>query len=348
MKRKNILSLILAISISLCSIFNVSALSNEETLTNEQVDKILLDFGYDKDIIDIMTGKQELAEMILSEPESVTMNSSVSEFNELQYLEFIVNNTDDELIDYGMKQEEVEKNRALIEDLRNTSNGDLSKKLHRSNVDIKLVKMAIEPNDEYSNEYILNNNISTSGTIGTNKLTFVMTAIKNSRNTGKALSYRVEADYKWNSWPIMMEMDQIAFAWGGDLATLGWSSTIHMQDMVFHNNYKLRQAYRVDENPINTGLKFQIKTWESCSNIGHMLLAGGDCCRFAEKGSVFFTLYQNSADRNRPTKISAYYGHKVLVVSSAGITISDSGLSFGINLGWGFDYSHQQLVSITY
>lgn len=351
MKKKNIISFLLAISILLSCSLCVSAQSSNE-MTAEKAEKILLGFDLDQEYVLTMDANEKInfAKSLLDNPESLEVSESISHIDEIAAAEQIVNSTDEELIALGATKEEIRSMRQVITNLKDKSDEQLKKEFDKTSEQVKLLRMAIEPNEDYYQKELTGTVVSTSGDISTSQLYFSISKYNNSTNANP-VSSRVTTYFRWDKSPWFYLDDDIAISWGGNLNSKDFSRSYYGASMQqgtdsyktmnklissttgIGNSYYPNSSWvtsRVREHLVSTGIVYN----------HNMELEMNDIIMYKVKsGYTYQTLYQTRSE-GKETKAVARYAHKVFSVYWNSISINTSGSAgFGISLGFGYDYS---------
>lgn len=323
---KKIIVLFLILSLAMGT--NVQA----SDTNGKDVEKIMLDYGYTQDIIDVTPEdeKKEVAYLIQNSPEKIQMQISTTEIDEISTIEYVVNSSDKDLMKDGFDEKDILKLRKKIDEVNKMSDKEIEENFGKSNAEIKIWRRALKKNPNYKKTKKEGNIVTTSGTISSSDLTYSQTVYDNSNSTGKAVSYRAYSTFNWHDtyfWDTFM--DQVVFGWGGNLATDDISHSVTYtsgKDYIWNNQI---------ESPANAGLKFE--AYQSTFDPSYSQI---------KSGYTGVTLYQNQI-QNYDTKVLSSYGHKMLALA-AGIGVSASGPSVNLTFSTGFHYSPQESDPITY
>ena len=350
---KKIISFILITCVCCCTV-NLSAEVRNSDLspikvTGDNANSILSDFGYEEAfIVDLMEEEKiNLATAILQNPDNVQVVQTVNHIDEISALEYIVNTTDEELTNQGMDQTELSYIRDNIENLRSMSDEQLKEKYKRNDEQVKLLRMALNENDNYYNKEITGTAVTSSGSITVSEMDFSLTKYDNRSSTCKPVSYRVLIHFNWNVIPLFAMRDEIGLSWGGNLNSMDISREyFDSYDRQFcktgtETDYRRETTFNkkgalsgLTQTP-NTGILF----WHE----GASLLIE-DTRSEINRGYLYVTLYQNQR-QNYDTKALTRYGHKVFAPS---VSMKLTSLP-DIELGWGYDYTdNQPEVTLTY
>lgn len=328
---KKIISIGLVLLIILSTLISSYAVTGEHfssALTVKQAEDIMVDFGYPRDLCDVMDDgdKLELALQIQNNPESVQLNVISVPIDELSLIELIVNSTDEELLKEGMTEEDIKVNKQNLHQIGLMTDKELMEKYQRNEEEIKLLRMATEKKDGYQKpKKVEDKNKVTTSNISTTTMSYAQTVSDNKASTRKAVSYAVKITFKWSRSPaITFLKDKIAVSWGCDLNSMSEKGTIKFTG----NGGSTRNADV--EVLANRGLIFSF--WQrAVHGFGWDLLSSG---------TINFTVFQNSK-RNLSAALISQYGHGIATITGAGVSIGKDGAGVGIDFAFGFDTSNQ-------
>ncbi|MCX7746911.1 MAG: hypothetical protein N2645_08470 [Clostridia bacterium] len=336
-----VISIFLVIVFFSCNSFAVEDTSNSLSIT--EAEKVLLDKGFIKEYIERMKyeDKIELATAIVNEPEKVQISKTVVQFDELSAIETMVNTDDKELKElYKLKDEDIKETKENIKKLQDASDSELQKRFGRSNSEIRLLRKALKKNKDFKKVKKEGNIVTASGSvIGTNTLTYNMVAHNDS---SAPVSYKIYSSFYWSSAPYIHWLDDnIAYAWGGNLALDDRSISSYVQYKHMGPFPKIDSYFgtpNFTENPVNAGLIAEFDQSQDHNGLAYQ----------AQTGGISFRIYQYA--KNNPaiaTKILSAYAHQVLVIGLT-ISISKDGPEVGLSFGYGFDTSPQVRQTILY
>lgn len=308
------------------------ALASQEVRESNDQDLVLLEEGYNQEIIDAMTENEEdiiyeaACEEAIIDKDIITME--VDNFNEISdFLSY----DHDGLIELGLTEEEISNASERINYLINQSDDQLRSKFGLDDAEIKMLRGIVEENGR--KDKIIETPVYGTGTIGEAKLTYAQTVVQdyNSKNP----KYNVVLAYAWHDpFAVGLFSDKIAVAWGGNLNSRderGSSKYYNMNTLCTkYTSYVKSKNMSVNCQP-NKGIIF---SFTQTDNNYHKI----------KKGSASFTLFQ-SKKAGKSTKIVSSYCHKKFAVAGS-VSISKNGP--GISIGTGWDYSKQKNTNISY
>lgn len=331
--KKKILTVSLSIGLAFGLLSNTSYASANTTSIDE-VDKILVDFGYDKDDLAYYheERKIKLAEAIKINPESVSKETTYMRVDNIGLIEYYTNTSDQKLSEDGFEQKQIEKIRKKLDKLKAISESELMATYNLSKGEAKLIKKALKKNPNYKlPKKYGKKEVTTSGTISTSDLSFTMSVV--NRSTSTAPSYDVDLHHNWKS-PFFFDIvsDNVAAAWGGNLDVKNVGGLTFYYNGNFWTGYKSPwgSLWTYGEVTPNTGIVFAFKQSKDYGSAQ------------AKSGNYWFTVFQTKK-QGYSTSIVSQYAHKIATVSN--VTVSKTP---GINIGWGFDKSPQQRINIIY
>lgn len=306
---------------------------------SSEVDTILQSIGYDEDILGEMemADKLEIADAVSKDPTSVEVQTSVLSINNISLLEYYTNTEESELVESGLTVEEIDKIKDKIEDLNEMSENKIKEAYDVSSSEAKMIKMATKKNPKYIKKDIKGKEVTTSGSISTSEMTFYQTV--SNKSTSTAPSYDVTISYNWAK-PYFTDIftDSLGVAWGGNMNVKNVSSTAKY----YYGNYwngaysDLKQTTswsRVDTP--NKGIEFQTpqsKNGAAWQN---------------KTGTIKATVYQTKF-QGYDTLIISQFGHKMLSLTGAGVSISGSGPSVSLSFTTAYDTSPQRRATVGY
>lgn len=316
--------------------------------TKQNAEQILVDFGMDKEQAAEMDAeeKMNMAKAILRNPETVQMTDSVVNFDRIEELETVVNASDEMMIDAGLSKDEITYYRNQAEELNEMSDQELAKNYHADATEVKMIRMALEPDESYiQNKKELKNTVTSSSTISSSTLTLSLSSYDNSSSTCKKVSYRVSGYYRWKSEPLFKSEDQLGIAWGGGLAQMD------------HKRVYNRSMGRTTTLTVNgTGSSnTAVSRIEQTTNAGlihyfALQIGTGSNARPVEKymsGYTHVTIYQTKRD-GKSADLIGKYAHKILTITGAGLSVSKSGASASFSTSSGYDYGTPNSLNIVY
>ncbi len=311
---KIIISATLTVAMSFSFLISSFAVSTDTDILTES-EETLISFGYPKDMLNLLSEseKNEMATEMNNKPDCVQIDVTTVHFDELYWVEFIANSSDEELLKNGLSFEEIEINRNNIHELRELSSDDLKRIYDRSDEEIKLLKIAATPREDYQkSKEIDNKNKVTISQISTTTMSFVTTVSDNTSSTKKPVSYSVTITFKWKRHPaITFLKDRIAATWGCNLNSMSERGAIS-----FTGNGGSTRSPEIEIEP-NRGLVFSF--WQRAVNgFGWDLL---------ESGTVKFTIFQ-TRKQNLSAAFVAQYGHEIVTISGGGVSFGDAGIDF--------------------
>ncbi|MCL2343636.1 MAG: hypothetical protein FWC62_07045 [Firmicutes bacterium] len=357
MKRthKALFSLLIAVCLAFScfiSVFATEAESSEVPIkaTAENADQILLDFGMDSDFVAGMAvnEKIDLAQAVLTNPETVGYITTRSESDEVSVIEWVVNSTDVQLLQSGMNKDDLKMYRKTINDLQKMTFKELKDKYGKGRSDeaIKMVMMALKPNKDYTNKKVDSNVVTSSGDIASTQLSLTRTVYDNRTTTGKPVSFRASVNYNWIQMPFFFLNDEIAIAWGGSLDV----TDIYRTDIYQWTDNAGLHSVTLSASGTTSAYDCLGKVSSTAvisNNIGLLCKhqeAENNGMGTAKCGYVYATLYKNTSNTNFATKILAQYGHRVPAVTNTSLSFKSGP---AITLGTGMDYSQQIYYNIT-
>ena len=256
---------------------------------------------------------------------------------------------DDFFLSNGVSKQEIDEIRECIKTLQNMTEEKIQRVYGKTREEVKLLKLALSKNDNYSFKSLTGNTVSTSGSIANSKL-YTSLYVAN-RSSSSAPNYRVQFYFKWSSSPFYIGgWDEMGFAWGGNLKTKEIRREF-TRPAVYEPNYWPYYPYFYEGtgygyDHTNTMVN-EIKQSVGCGLLNRFKLSPvfNQLQGVAvESGYTYFTLFQNQF-QNYSTKILARYGHKV---PSVGVSSMSFTSAPDLKLGWGFDYTEELSANITY
>lgn len=350
---KNVLSMMIVfmLILSVPNFFTASADSSPITATKDNADQILLDYGLDQTYIDNVSveDKIDLASTILINPELVEVATTVDEFYELDMIEEFVN-TDDKTLEAKYDKKIVKEVQSSIDELNDLKDADIKRLYHKSDEEIKMLRFALKKNKNYVKPKFSENVVTSSGNIAASKLTTSLTKTDNRSATCKAVSYKIIYTFNWKSQPLCHLNDDVVVTWGGDLNSRslvrkltsvdGYTSTATGSNYMYYNGIfgATKTVIGTATQTLNKGI--------FCQHSMDALPQDDSHAHYIKSGSYSLTIYQNTK-KNFSTQVLARYAHKVPSIYWSSMSFSKSGVSVGISLGFGYDYSQESNVYIT-
>ncbi len=319
------------------SVFSSAASVNESELN---YDEIMLQNGFTQVEVELFSKdlKKDTVETLLINPNDVQIEISVTEIDELQSIETFVNTPVEVYLNAGVAQEEIDMVNDLIEGWRSSSDEELMKRYNRNQEEIKLLRMASTPDEDYVKKEFDSTIVTSSDSISASKLYFSTTATR--KISSNKFYYQVTNTFEWHTFPFIdILTDKIANAWGGDMYTSNESSilTYYYRGNYSGNGNTKNYAAHYEEGPINGGFVF----WTHQSQ-GIPSPLGNDYHQLW-KGTCSIRLNQNGGVQGKTTKVIGQYGHHTIGWADVSISSSPS-----ISFGTGWDYSEQVRCNVTY
>lgn len=340
-KLKTILIMSLICVLLACSVVTCFATDTTNIIqaTESNMDQILIDNDFDSEQVELMNTEDKLktAEVLLINPDLVQTDSTISEINELEAIEKLINTPYDELVNQGVDKEFINGFYNLVDFWNDSSDEELMEIYDRDAEEIQLLRLACSPKETFEIKEITSTEVTSSDSISKNQLYFGQSCYKSTLCNGKS-SYRVTWTFEWYKLPFMdLLTDEIAVAWGGELNTNNPTSDFiyyYHQNWTNNGGKKHYSAHYV-EGPTDAGYRFWTHQSQGnpLTNDYHQLW----------KGSASLTLTQNGKSQGKSTKILSQYGHGVFAPNSVSITYPPA-----ISFGSGWDYSEQKSSSIKY
>lgn len=329
-----------------CQTTNVPADISKVTY-NEMVNE-LVNAGYYIDTAKAL--KEEEMKYILEcikNGSKIVVSSCATEVDNLSQIENFLSANEEELINMGMDEIEIEETQESLDELFKLSNKQLTKKYGLNQTEIKMLRKTKENAQESSksDNKEIRNEVTASGSISSSKLTYTQTVVNNSAK--KKPNYRVCLSYSWKkayNWACFD--DEIVVGWGGGLNCKDYSGkasyyTWNKTSMDWTGRGAFMNKSMSTEVTPNAGIEF-IFPQQVYSN------AGTPRNGKTKSGSVSLTVYQKKK-KGYDTTLISHYCHRVVRVGGAEIGISaDGGPSVSISIGAAWDRTQQRKNIITY
>ncbi len=332
---KKIISVTMMAVLILCNSSITYAAANKSVDTNN----ILLKIGYSPEIADVMSQEdsKEITEAYIKNPDRVSYSSSVLEVDVLSEMETYVNTTHDEKLKMGLTEEQIKKTDGEINNFLGKSDSQLKKDYNIDDTTIKLMRKALQPNNDYSVKDVYPD-VTASGSVTQSEMNIGQSVVDYSTSSKK--NYSVFSTFYWNDWYFWACFnDKLVTAWGGNLTQSVSNSSIgydSQNDSGVWGSYSTTKTASYVESSINAGGYY---SWPQ-----GLYDSVGSKARY---GSISYKLSQNSAG-NKTTKILSQYAHQTLSLTGSGISVSASGPSVTITIGTAYDKSPQCEDIITY
>lgn len=310
--------------------------ATSQTVPSEEEAEVILQRHGFPAIIKKMDVQQkiDLARMILKNPDAVHVSGGISHFDELAEVEAFTNLSDQELRNKGISQKEIETNRKNVEAILSATDEELMREYGRSHEEIKLIRMAMTPSEEYCNKELDGNIVTSSGYIADSSLGFYL--IDASDLTVNHPCTHLAVVFEWLKEPVLALEDEMVVAWGGGLHSQNISLNCYIApnflkkyNLPLDSDYPTTVPYNIEKTP-DCGLKYVIDI-----QYGNRFICG--------IGNL--TIYKNTPRIKDDTEVIAQYAHETISLNG-GITISATP---SITIGWnglGFSYSPQRHVNI--
>ncbi|MCK1999106.1 hypothetical protein MPH47_18075 [Psychrobacillus psychrodurans] len=311
-----------------------TAFASENTLTNEEVDKILINFGYEKEELPYYfeQNKLDLAQAIQENPENVQKSTSYLRVDNIGLIEYYTNTSDQEILE-NASPENLKAIKEKLNKIDSKSVDELMKENDFSEGEAKLVKSALKKNPKYkAPKKFGKKEVTTSGEISSSDLAFTMSV--NNKSTTTAPSYDVTLNHNWQN-PYFFDIvkDNVAAAWGGNLDVKNISALVYYNKGNWYSGkYGAGVGSFAPGSTVspNTGIVFEFDQSKQ------------DAAVQAKSGNYWFTVFQNKKQGYSTTLVSQF-AHKILTVSN--VTVSNTP---SIVIGLGKDESPQKKANINY
>lgn len=252
------------------------------------------------------------------------------EVDTLSEIENYLSCTEEELLDLGLTEDEIDGCDEQISDLLSMSNKELKQNFSLSNTEVKALRLAEENGIENKENHIvdnkkISNEVCASGALTSSDIKYTQSVANQS--TSKKPKYVVNLSYAWKYVYLYACFDdKIAVAWGGKLNSMSEVGTAYYNEydpIKFTWKDMISNKRMGEEAKINKGYIFEFpQSYGKFNN--------GDIYGKSRTGFATCTLY-NDRLRNLSTKIVSQYCHAVIgwdhsisigVPASGEITIS--------------------------
>lgn len=292
----------------------VHAQNNRESNVNrEKMIETLVDNGYAQETAEALE-ESKLEEIYdsICDGSMLDISTCAMEVDTLSEIENYLSCTEEELLDCGLTEDEIDTYDQELSDLLYMSNQELKQNFSLSNTEVKVLRLAEENGIEnrengIDDEKKINNEVCASGALTSSDIKYTQSVANQS--TSKKPKYVVNLSYAWKYayWYAALD-DKIAVAWGGKLNSMSEVGTAYYNDYN-PNTYKWNEVIsnkRMGEEPkINKGYIFDFPQCYGKAKTRGVL--GGK----SRTGFATCTLYNNRF-QNLSTKITSNYCHEVI------------------------------------
>ena len=330
---------VLSLVVVMAMILVIPAVEADEgdkvTVTSENAEQILLEFGADQEMIDIMSedDKLSMAYAVVSSPELVQMTSQEIKVDEFAEINKICNYTDEEFIENGYTQEQIAEVKEQISILKNMNDTEIIEQTGFEQNHVNKLRAAMELTEEQYTNYksiqklaaVDRKDYLDDGTIRLWFNLFPTTVMCTP------VCYNVQLMYSWDGFVWFKEDDQIGIAWGGEIDA---------------TNYRCHAAYKgvgissMYDNVVDRYYNDPIKIFPQAGVVWEFpfteKILGGPYTRTLQSGSASCWIYQNVKE-NKATTVTATYAHKTLSITGAGISVSGNSVSASLSVSAGYD-----------
>lgn len=341
--KKKFLSFLLLTVMGVTNFYSITA--NADTLDDYKLN-LLVQHGYTVGTAEALPeeAKNEIYESLLNNPNSVDITTTFLEVDALSEIEAFLSHTDEELIDIGLDQSDIDENNAQINTMINMTDKELKENYKYNDVEIKLLKKSVENGKKIRNNEIKvpsknDTSVNASGTIAASKLAFTQNVTDNT--PGKAPNYRVQNSFDWATPTLIGGLsDSVVIAWGGGL-NLDTNSALGNSKYYVPNG--AGTAWSVENpNPTKTiPMTYVQKIQEGITYTFKQNDTGK-----VRNGYASTTIYQTKY-QGYDTNVVSIYAHKTISVG-ANITISVSNTNASITPNFAYDSTPQKSKAIKY
>lgn len=334
--RKTLLSRILALSLAIAIFasmsFSVDAAELSERHAIAQTKKELIADGFPEAAMPLL----EKSDFNLYAREAIQCETSLYTIDELTSIEYYTNASRQQLLKDGYTEEQISEISANLDKLRNLSDKELANQYGRDEQEIKLLRMALAENDVAPLAIESDDLVTSSGTIGTNKLE-IATLVQNQSNDSHAIAevkkviskrqeviYLVGAEFSWQKRPVWtVSTDHIALGWNKSLSATGYGGIIMYKTNLQNDQYVMKG---VSYTPYaGNGVKFSFKqlAWDSNYNVDAVIDGGMVTCAVFEERR-----------QNLTAQLVVQYEHSRPGITGGSISVSSAG-TIAISVGAG-------------
>lgn len=321
--------------IAFATLFNSTTgtvLADDEQKSYDNMISKLVSAGYTKDTaIALDYDDVVLIYESLESGKELTIDTCATEVDNLSNIENFLSCNEEQLLEIGISQDDINTTTEQLENMLSLEDKKLEDVYNLDKTDVKMLRIA-EQNAERNKveeptDKVIDNEVTASGSISSSKLTYTQTAVSNSKSKP---NYTVKLSYSWKS-PYMLGgfNEKIVAAWGGNLNCKNYTGTAkYYMTNAWGTKWKSNQIASTKMSTVitpNAGITFGFPQSKGFS----MNKKGG----LSKTGSASFTLYQTKK-KGYDTTLISYFCHRVISLSSAGISISSSGPSVSIGKAW--------------
>lgn len=177
-------------------------------------DELLLEMGFNEATVSALTeeAKAEYVQAYLTDPSSVSVQTTVTEFTPIKEISQFLSYSYEELLQMGWTENEIDQALNRINSLRTMSNFQLSETLGIENSEVPITR-AVLASDANQEQLLAEINAGiASGTISTSELSFTQTVRSVSDDP---VFYQVRLVFDWsNVYTWNLFEDKIPVAWG--------------------------------------------------------------------------------------------------------------------------------------
>lgn len=295
----------------------IIAVVDERILEAKQV---LLEHGIREGALDSIVEDEMLSLAQAFVEGSATSVSSIVSFDELAFIEYFVNSTEEVLLDCGLTATEIAETEKEFQRMRKKSNGDLANELDRSPAEVELIKEALteQPNHRRRKALAEEDLVTASASISTSTLWTNM--IRYAGGTGHVVSQKMTFLFEWLRTPIMRLGNTIGIAWGEGLVPTSISGgCVYKPTILGAYGGSSRSA----STSIITPQAAVAYTFPCLDGVAEYVI---------RSGSMYVTLYQTKKT-GRTAQVIGSYGHHVLQLSGLGISLATGAPSISFKTG---------------
>lgn len=321
--KKKVMSVILVIIgvVTLSSVnLNIYAKGNDGKSVRSADAEYLLSQGCPKELFESV-GDEELNHLVnnlKNNQEEASITWGYEEIDNLEFIQKIINSTDQELRDQGLRDTDIKNCRDQIDDLKNKTDKELMEEFQISNSAVESVRKAFYKSDNYKRKDITVENIVTlSAALSRSKMTHGLYADR-YYNSGYPVRYLIRTGFSWVT-PFNFKFwdDEVAIAWEGGLCISGSDITSRAE---YYKVKGIAGAYSYTDCSSGTALSKKSVT----ANAGMIFSTpqvrrAGLADTFLRSGYISFFIY-NSKLANRYANVTSQYLHKGLGIGSLSIT----------------------------
>lgn len=272
----------------------------------------LVDNGYAQETAEALDeSKLEEIYGYIADGTMMDISTCSMEVDTLSEIENYLSCTEEELLDLGLTEDEIDGCDEQISDLLSMSNKELKQNFSLSNTEVKALRLAEENGIENRENHIvdnkkINNEVCASGALTSSDIKYTQSVANQS--TSKKPKYVVNLSYAWKYvYFYGCFDDKIAVAWGGKLNSMSEVGTAYYTE--YDPNYmtwidSIAKKRMEGEPKINKGYIFKFP--QSYGQGNHSSVPGK-----TKTGFATCTLY-NDRFRNLSTKILSQYCHAVI------------------------------------